>query len=118
MHETIQDYLEMLYNQPHLDTESVDWKAKLLQIMTELADKPENLIDGKRCMDDATFDEFIQDGNEILDYLFSEDVRSKFFSKTRYSLSGIETAIDLEVRNNVGYIGFLDVVLFDKINQK
>ena len=118
MHETIQDYLEMLYNQPHLDTESVDWKAKLLQIMTELADKPENLIDGKRCMDDATFDEFIQDGNEILDYLFSEEVRSKFFSKTRYSLSGIETAIDLEVRNNVGYIGFLDVVLFDKINQK
>ena len=69
-------------------------------------------------MDDATFDEFIQDGNEILDYLFSEDVRSKFFSKTRYSLSGIETAIDLEVRNNVGYIGFLGVVLFDKINQK
>ena len=86
----------MLYNQPHLDTESVDWKAKLLQIMTELADKLENLIDGKRCMDDATFDEFIQDGNEILDYLFSEDVRSKFFSKTRYSLSGIETAIDLK----------------------
>ena len=69
-------------------------------------------------MDDATFDEFIQDGNEILDYLFSEDVRSKFFSRTRYSLSGIETAIDLEVRNNVGYIGFLGVVLFDKINQK
>ena len=86
--------------------------------MTELADKPENLIDGKRGMDDATFDEFIQDGNEILDYLFSEEVRSKFFSKTRYSLSNIETAIDLEVRNNVGYIGFLDVVLFDKINQK
>ena len=45
--------------------------------MTELADKLENLIDGKRCMDDATFDEFIQDGNEILDYLFSEEVRSK-----------------------------------------
>ena len=26
MHETIQDYLEMLYNQPHLDTESVEGK--------------------------------------------------------------------------------------------
>ena len=24
----------------------------------------------------------------------------------------------MEVRNNVGYIGFLDIVLFDKINQK
>lgn len=118
MHETIQEYLEMLYNQPHLDVNSINWKERLLQIMTELADKSENLIDGKRCMDDETFDEFIDDGNQILDYLFSEDVRHKFFSKTRYSLSGIETSIDLEVKNNVGYIGFLDVVLFDKINQK
>jgi len=118
MHETIQEYLEMLYNQPHLDVNSINWKERLLQIMTELADKSENLIDGKRCMDDETFDEFIDDGNQILDYLFSEENRHKFFSKTRYSLSGIETSIDLEVKNNVGYIGFLDVVLFDKINQK
>ncbi len=118
MHETIQEYLEMLYNQPHLDAESVDWKAKLLQIMTELADKPENLIDGNRCMDQATFDEFIEDGNQILDYFLTDEVRRKYFSKTRHSLAGIETSIDLEVRKNVGYIGFLDVVLFDKINQK
>ena len=118
MHETIQEYLEMLYNQPHLDVDSVDWKAKLLQIMTELADKPENLIDGSRCMDQETFDEFIEDGNQILDYFLTDEVRRKYFSKTRHSLAGIETAIDLEVRKNVGYIGFLDVVLFDKINQK
>ena len=118
MHETIQDYLEMLYNQPHLDTDSVDWKAKLLQTMTTLADDEQNLIDGKRCMSDEEFSEFIEDGNEILDYFLQEEVRQKYFSKTRHSLSGIETSIDLEVRKNVGYIGFLDVVLFDKINQK
>tara|TARA_B100001093_G_scaffold110744_1_gene103040 strand:+ start:133 stop:1071 length:939 start_codon:yes stop_codon:yes gene_type:complete len=118
MHEVIQDYLEMIYNQPHLDAESVDWKAKLLQTMNTIADDERNLIDGKRCMTDEEFAEFIQDGNEILDYFLQEEVRQQFFSKTRYSLSGIETSIDLEVRNNVGYIGFLDVVLFDKINQK
>ena len=118
MHEVIQDYLEMLYNQPHLDAESVDWKAKLLQTMTTIADDERNLIDGKRCMTDAEFDEFIEDGNQMLDYFLQEDVRRKYFSKTRHSLSGIETSIDLEVRKNVGYIGFLDVVLFDKINQK
>ena len=118
MHEVIQDYLEMLYNQPHLDTESVDWKAKLLQTMTTIADDERNLIDGKRCMTDDEFNEFIEDGNQMLDYFLQEDVRRKYFSKTRHSLSGIETSIDLEVRKNVGYIGFLDVVLFDKINQK
>ncbi len=118
MHEVIQDYLEMIYNQPHLDAESVDWKAKLLQTMNTIADDERNLIDRKRCMTDEEFAEFIQDGNEILDYFLQEEVRQQFFSKTRYSLSGIETSIDLEVRNNVGYIGFLDVVLFDKINQK
>ena len=118
MHEVIQDYLEMLYNQPHLDAESVDWKAKLLQTMTTIADDERNLIDGKRCMTDDEFDEFIEDGNQMLDYFLQEDVRRKYFSKTRHSLSGIETSIDLEVRKNVGYIGFLDVVLFDKINQK
>ena len=118
MHEVIQDYLEMIYNQPHLDAESVDWKAKFLQTMNIIADDEKNLIDGKRCMTDEEFTEFIQDGNEILDYFLQEEVRQQFFSKTRYSLSGIETSIDLEVRNNVGYIGFLDVVLFDKINQK
>jgi hypothetical protein len=118
MHEVIQDYLEMIYNQPHLDAESVDWKAKLLQTMNTIADDERNLIDGKRCMTDEEFAEFIQDGNEILDYFLQEDVRRKYFSKTRHTLSGIETSIDLEVRKNVGYIGFLDVVLFDKINQK
>ena len=118
MHEVIQDYLEMIYNQPHLDAESVDWKAKLLQTMNTIADDERNLIDGKRCMTDEEFAEFIQDGNEILDYFLQEDVRKKYFSKTRHTLSGIETSIDLEVRKNVGYIGFLDVVLFDKINQK
>jgi hypothetical protein len=118
MHEVIQDYLEMLYNQPHLDVDSIDWKAKLLQTMTTIADEERNLIDGKRCMTTEQFDEFIDDGNQILDYLFSDEIRHKFFSKSRYSLSGIETSIDLEVRNNVGYIGFLDIVLFDKANQR
>ena len=118
MHEAIQEYLEMLYNQPHLDVNSIDWKGKFLQIMTELADKKENLIDGERCMTDDEFDEFIDDGNQILDYFLADDVRHKYFSKTRYELAGIETPIDLEVKKNVGYIGFLDVVLFDKANQK
>ena len=118
MHEVIQDYLEMLYNQPHLDAESIDWKAKLLQTMTTIADNERNLIDGKRCMTDDEFNEFVEDGNQLLDYFLQEDVRSKYFSKTRHTLSGIETSIDLEVRKNIGYIGFLDVVLFDKINQK
>tara|TARA_B100001093_G_scaffold502957_1_gene556638 strand:- start:136 stop:1074 length:939 start_codon:yes stop_codon:yes gene_type:complete len=118
MHEVIQDYLEMIYNQPHLDAESVDWKAKLLQTMNTIADDERNLIDGKRCMTDEEFAEFVQDGNEILDYFLQEEIRKKYFSKTRHTLSGIETSIDLEVRKNVGYIGFLDVVLFDKINQK
>ena len=118
MHEVIQDYLEMMYNQPHLDVDAVDWKAKLLKTMTTIEDEDRNLIDGKRCMTDEEFNEFVQDGNEILDYFLQEDVRSKYFSKNRHTLSGIETSIDLEVRKNVGYIGFLDVVLFDKVNQK
>ena len=118
MHEVIQDYLEMMYNQPHLDVDSVDWKAKLLQTMTTIADEERNLIDGKRCMTDEQFNEFVEDGNQLLDYFLQEDVRSKYFSKNRHTLSGIETSIDLEVRKNVGYIGFLDVVLFDKVNQK
>ena len=68
-------------------------------------------------MDQDTFNEFIEDGNQILDYLLSDEIRHKYFSKLDIHLR-IETPIDLEVRNNVGYIGFLDVVLFDKANQK
>ena len=118
MHEVIQDYLEMMYNQPHLDVDSINWKAKLLQTMNTIADEERNLIDGKRCMTDDEFNEFVEDGNQLLDYFLQEEVRKKYFSKTRHTLSGIETSIDLEVRKNIGYIGFLDVVLFDKINQK
>lgn len=118
MHEVIQDYLEMMYNQPQLDVDSIDWKAKLLQTMNTIADEERNLIDGKRCMTDDEFNEFVEDGNQLLDYFLDDEVRRKYFSKTRHTLTGIETSIDLEVRKNVGYIGFLDVVLFDKINQK
>ena len=86
--------------------------------MTTIADEERNLIDGKRCMTDDEFNEFVEDGNQLLDYFLDDEVRRKYFSTTRHTLAGIETSIDLEVRNNVGYIGFLDVVLFDKINQK
>jgi hypothetical protein len=118
MHEAIQDYLEMMYNQPHLDVDSIDWNERFITIMNKVADDERNLIDGERCMTTEEFDEFIEDGKTILDYFLDEKVRHKYFSKQRYTLSGIETSIDLEVRKNVGYIGFLDVVLFDKSTQK
>ena len=118
MHETVQDYLEMLYNHPKLDVKSVNWNDKLNEHMIKVADEERNLIDGKRCMSEDEFDEFLNDGFNILDYLLSDEVRHKYFSKHTYELKGFETVIDLEVIKNVGYIGFLDVVLFNKSTQK
>ena len=118
MHEAIQDYLEMMYNQPHLDVDSIDWNERFIAIMNKVADDERNLINGERCMTTEEFDEFIEDGKAILDYFLDPTIRRKYFSKQRYTLTGIETAVDLEVRKNVGMIGFLDVVLFDKATQK
>jgi len=118
MHETIQDYLEMMYNQVHLDIDSIDWNERLIEIMNKVADDERNLLNGERCMTTDEFNEFIEDGKAILDYFLDPAIRRKYFSKQRYTLTGIETSIDLEVRKNVGMIGFLDVVLFDKSTQK
>jgi hypothetical protein len=62
--------------------------------------------------------EFTEQGELILSHITSHATREKFFSTDKYELVGIETPIDMEILHNLKFIGFLDIVLRDKMSGK
>ena len=53
--------------------------------------------------------EFYEDGLEILD--FFKKRRNEYFSKRDYELIGCEVPIDVDLKNNIKIVGYLDVVM-------
>ena len=115
MHEVLQKYLEVMY----FDTVK---SADKLPIEEMLRD---NLIkefkrateqDGKAPCTKEEIGEFFQDGVDILD--FFKKRRGQYFGKNEWELIGCEVPIDLELKNNIRMIGYLDIVLKSKITNK
>ena len=55
--------------------------------------------------------EFYNDGLVILDWFKKH--RGEYFSKRGYKLIGCEVPVDLDIANNVKWIGYLDLVIHD-----
>jgi len=113
MHETIQDYLEVLYNQTAVAADNMDLQELLTEKMrSEFLNSRE-----KRGKDPATQFEMIEhleDGIEILKFLKRK--RAKYFLRRKYRLVGIELPLDINAsseNDHVAMRGFLDVVLED-----
>lgn len=112
IHETMQEYLKTLY------TESVE-KANAIDLMehfklafqTQITKKniphtPEELLD------------FIEDGKNILDSFSQVENRLKHFPADKYTLVGIEHELKMDIKNNIGIVAYLDLVLKEKMTGK
>jgi len=61
---------------------------------------------------------FMEDGNEILKHFVRSDIRTKYFPSKKYEIIGIEFPLVFNVRPNLKYKGFVDLILQDKITKK
>jgi len=111
MHEVIQTYLDIMYNNSVKNAEKLDLNKMLFDNMCGEFIKAKEQ-DGKPPCTKEELSEFLQDGVEILDFIKTR--RNQYFQKRDYELIGCEVPIELKLKKNVGFIGYLDLVILHK----
>jgi len=112
MHETIQDWLHVMYNQSAKAANDVDLREQLKLKMREVYEKERKKTKEVFTTADE-LNSFFLDGVQILDYLKKK--RSQYFSMKNTFLAGIETDIVQEIRPNVYFKGYIDLVFYNRL---
>lgn len=119
LHETLQMYLETIYNVSGTKANDLDLEKIFNDKLIEKykIDLENNNFEHFSTSDDLK--DILNDGIILLDY-FKKN-RLKYFSKKGWELLGIEIPLCYPVDkdyNNLFFIAYLDVVLYDKENKK
>lgn len=112
MHETIQDWLHVMYNETAKAANEMNLREVLKLKMREVYEKERKKTKEVFTTADE-LNSFFLDGVEILTYLKKK--RSSYFSMKNTYLAGIETGLVHEVRPNVYFIGYIDLVFYNKL---
>ena len=113
MHEVLQTYLEVMYNDTIKNANKLNLEQRLHDKMIERfkIDKEEY---GKEPCTKEDLVEFFQDVCDILD--FFKKRRGDYFSKKGYELIGCEVPVEMDLQNNLKWVGYLDIVIKDTIS--
>lgn len=110
MHETLQNYLSVMYSQTAKKADelnlSSDLQSRMVNLYKEASEKTGHFSTPEQ------LHEFWLDGVAILDYIKRN--RSTYFSSRDEELLGIETELLLQLPKNITFKGFIDLVLRDK----
>lgn len=111
-HTTLQNYLTVMYNESVKKADEIDLPKYLQeQIFTEYQTAIQK--NGAKHFSDAKeLSEFYQDGVEILKYVKTH--RGVYFPSKNHKLVGIEIPLDLQLKGNIGFRGFIDIVILDE----
>jgi hypothetical protein len=111
MHEVIQDWLSMVFNKSETAANSIDLSDQLEQKLSTMF-KASIQIDenGSKVFlcDRQTLTDFYTQGCQIIEYI--QKHRKNIFPTKDVELIGIEHELNIEVKPNVHYIGYIDIV--------
>ena len=113
-HTTLQNYLTVMYNESVKKADEIDLPKYLQeQIFAEYQTAIEK--NGNNHFSDAKeLSEFYLDGVEILKYVKRH--RGVYFPSKNHRLIGIEMPLELQLKGNIGFKGFIDIVILDERN--
>ena len=114
MHETLQEYMELMYNKGQQHADKFDTHSDFQERFTRLYKEDSEKI-GENFATKEELVEFTNDGLEIIDFFLRH--RQEHFHKHGWKLLGIEMPILLaphEDYPNVKLMGKLDLVMFDE----
>ena len=110
-HETIQDYITVMYNESGAAADRMDLIGLFQDKFREVYSK-EYKAAGAHFSDPVQMGEFFEDAIAILNFI--QKNRNKLFTIRKMRLLGIEIPLLLNVANNVFLKGFIDFVLYDE----
>lgn len=111
-HETLQNWLDILYNKSVKAANEVDLGQELENNLRKcyIAEREKN--GGQNYSDAATMTEFLADGKEILDYIVKHR-KTSFPSNRSNILVGCEIPIYTPLWRGLYFKGFIDILTYD-----
>ena len=114
MHEVLQTYLTVMYNDTVKMADALPLEKMLLHRMKTNYNQIMDRNGGEVFCEQSDMEEFYQHGLVILEWFKKK--RGNYFSKKGYELVGIEVPIDINLPNDIKFIGYMDVVLYNKVS--
>ena len=113
MHETIQHFLDVMYNVTKKQALQLNLEKMLYDKLVEhFTKESEKMEDGMYPCTKQELGEFYEDGKLILQYFRNK--LDKLYHKSGFELVAIEQVLNAEVKPGVHFIGFIDILLKDK----
>ena len=116
MHEVLQTYLTVMYNDTIKMADALPLDEMLLHRMKKNYVNIMKNNGGEVFCEQDDMEEFYTHGLAILEWFKKK--RNMYFSKKNYELVGIEVPIEYELPNNIKFIGYMDVVLHDTLRDR
>lgn len=114
MHHVLQEYIKLMYSDSVVTADELDLPTMLKNKMKDLYIESKKEENFKDYTDKEQMAEFYADGLNIID--FFKKHRSDYFSKKGYALIGVEVPISIKLKENINFVGFLDIVVKDEIS--
>lgn len=112
MHETIQHFLDVMYNVSKKQALTLNLEGMLYkQLVEHFTKENEKMEDGMFPCTKEELGEFFEDGKLILQYFRNK--LDKLYSKSGFRLVAIELPLNAEIKPGVHFIGFIDIILED-----
>ena len=116
MHEVLQTYLTVMYNDTIKMADALPLEKMLLHRMKTNYTQIMERNGGEVFCEQEDMEEFYSHGLTILEWFKKK--RNMYFSKKNYELVGIEVPIEYELPNKIKFIGYMDVVLHDTFRDR
>ena len=115
IHETMQNYLTVMYEKSATEADKIDLEDSFQTNFINEYQKQYKSNNNEHFSSSVEMREFFEDGVGILTWFKKK--RSKYFSKRGWHLVGCEIPITIapnKMYNNILYTGYLDVVLYNE----
>jgi hypothetical protein len=113
MHEVLQKYLTVMYDNSVKQADQLNLNRLLQENLIKEFKQSEDTEGTAPCTKED-LQEFFDDGVAILD--FFKKHRGEYFRRAGYELVGCEIPVKSELQKNLNWIGYLDLVIKDKIS--
>lgn len=116
LHETVQEWLDVVYNKTVKQSNEINLSDLLHTKLTKEYKTQYEAYNKVHFSTPEQLREFHSDGVEILEYLRKK--RTTYFTTKKTYLAGVETQLFLEIKKGVYFKGFIDLVFYDADTNK
>ena len=116
MHDVLQTYLTVMYNDTIKMADALPLASMLLHRMKKYYKEIVEDLHGEEVSSQEEMQEFYEHGLAIIEWFIKK--RGMYFNKKGYELVGIEVPIEYDLPNKIKFVGYIDVLIYDTVREK